>query len=599
MIFMRSLKTRPALREWFGSAFHVEALTPYLNLILRQDHIQGAAALTIASQSELVTVCSPLNERKRLGKYDFSTKDNIEAYLLVKAEEATAQDVRATPEAGAVTTDNDAVTTDDNIVITGTARVTTEGTQTLAEESMTTKEQTTASDTTYKKGEDAKAPISERMYANFLPEHDLVAGLFFAQEAESGRCDKSLQKPTKESAQIAELPAVKQAQETTMTDIKTNNEAKDGVLTDPASENEADSDIPTKYVPAEVQEDQQAKREALEAPSADTKEKDAEKTQPPEGEQKPGEAEETRLAQKAKEEEVMRQEGLRRDPPLFPNGWLKQSKYSFDEIQVFDYVESPEMRLLRRDAIISTMPEIIERDSGLRVVLVNFSFRAVELKEEEGRLVRAEEMRKDKERQNEEKRAEAAPGAAAVVDAETEGNAEGAHDFRCPCGVDVVNWVLGFFMLVFNRAIGLARFRNLGSGTDPTDALSIIAETGDDDDATLTVDLELRKATRTAKAIAAAEELSSIDDYEPAESEAWTTLPSQGVSDLEHTKGSNAGPDVEAVAAAASVDDPALDTRELTQEVLDNGLKPEKHDIAINRWGASIKRPGADKDAEG
>ncbi|KAG4257598.1 hypothetical protein FPRO03_13860 [Fusarium proliferatum] len=213
-----------------------------------------------------------------------------------------------------------------------------------------------------------------------------------------------------------------------------------------------------------------------------------------------------------------------------------------------------------------TMPEIIERDSGLRVVFVDPSFYAVKLKEE-------------KERQNEEN-AEAAPGAAAV-DAETEGNAEEAHDFRCPCVVDVVNWVLGFFMLVFNRVIGLTRFRNLGSGTEPTGALSIIAENGDDDDATSTVDLGLRKAIRTAKTIAAAEELLSTDDYEPAESEAWTTLPSQGVSDLEHTKGSNAGPDVEVVAAAASVGDPALDTRELTQEVLDNGLKPEKRGIAI------------------
>ncbi|KAK7575152.1 hypothetical protein V3481_017117 [Fusarium oxysporum f. sp. vasinfectum] len=166
LMFMRSLKTRPALREWFGSAFHAEALTPYFNLILRQDEIQGAAALASASQSELVTVCSPLNERKRLGKYAFSTKDNIEAYLrdteeqrkaerarstatvgVVTAEEATAQDVRATPEAGTVTTD------DDNIVITGMARATTEGSQTAAEESMTTTEQTTASDTTHKKGQ--------------------------------------------------------------------------------------------------------------------------------------------------------------------------------------------------------------------------------------------------------------------------------------------------------------------------------------------------------------------------------------------------------------------------------------------------------------
>ncbi|CZR49728.1 uncharacterized protein FPRO_14795 [Fusarium proliferatum ET1] len=228
------------------------------------------------------------------------------------------------------------------------------------------------------------------------------------------------------------------------------------------------------------------------------------------------------------------------------------------------------------------MPQIIERDSGFRVAFVDPSFHAVKLEEEGGRLARAEEMRKDEERQNEENRAEAAPGTAAVVDAETEGNAEEAHDFRCPCVVDVVNWVLGFFMLVFNRVIGLTRFRNLGSGTEPTGTLSIIAENGDDDDATSTVDLELRKATRTAKTIAAVEELLM-----------------QGVNDVEHTRDSNAGPDVEAVAAAASVDDPALSTVEFTQEVLDNGRKPEKHDIAIKLWRTSIKVPDADEDAEG
>ncbi|KAM0080056.1 hypothetical protein ACKRZS_007794, partial [Fusarium odoratissimum] len=179
-----------------------------------------------------------------------------------------------------------------------------------------------------------------------------------------------------------------------------------------------------------------------------TKDKYAEKTQL-EDEQKPGEAEEARLAQEAGEEEVRRQEGLRRDPPLFPNGWLKQSKYSFDEIQIlrlatqligdFFYLKTDERRPWFSLSGVSSvpklgpskmMPEIIERDSCFRVVFVVPSFHAVELKEEEESLARAEEMRKEKERQNEEKNAEAAPGAVAVVDAETEGNAEEAHDFR-------------------------------------------------------------------------------------------------------------------------------------------------------------------------
>ncbi|SCV61210.1 uncharacterized protein FFFS_15779 [Fusarium fujikuroi] len=524
-------------------------------------------------------------ERKRLGKQAERARSKATVGVAT-AEEATAQDARATLEADTVTTDKNAVTADDNIVITGIARVTTEWNQTLAKDSMLTTEQPTSSGTTHKKGEDTKAPGSERMYANFLLEHDLVAGLFFAKG-------------------IAELPAVKQALETTLTGVKTNNEAKDGVLTDSASENEAFSDIPTKSVPVEAQEDQQAKREASEAPSADIQIRESEdknaRQQDSDTQTKDEDAEKTQF-----EDE---QEELRRDPPLFPDGWLEQSRYSFDEIQIFDYVESIEMCNDRYFPIVhlatqlkdiffdldtdeagchyfsvpgissvpqlgptKTMQEIIERDSGPRVVFVDPSFHAVELKEEEERLARAEEMRKDKERQNEEN-AEAAPGAA-TVDAETEGNAEKAHDFRCPCVVDVVNWVLGMFMLVFNCVIGLARLRNLGSGTDPTGALSIIAENGNDDDADSTVDLKLRKATRTAKTMAAAEELLSTDDYEPAESEAWTILPVQGVNDLEHTKGSKAGPDGEAVAAAASVDDPALDTRELTQEMLDNGLKP-------------------------
>ncbi|KAG7403787.1 hypothetical protein Forpe1208_v016230 [Fusarium oxysporum f. sp. rapae] len=99
----RDLGTGPALREWFGSAFHAEAPTPYFNLILRQDEIQSAAALASASQSELVTVCSPLNERKRLGKYAFSTKDNIETYLRDTEEQRKAERARSTATVGVVT----------------------------------------------------------------------------------------------------------------------------------------------------------------------------------------------------------------------------------------------------------------------------------------------------------------------------------------------------------------------------------------------------------------------------------------------------------------------------------------------------------------
>ncbi|KAK2122221.1 hypothetical protein NOF04DRAFT_1418019 [Fusarium oxysporum II5] len=508
LMFMRSLKTRPALREWwFGSAFHAEALTPYFNLILRQDEIQGAAALASASQSELITI------------------------------------------------------------------------------------------------------------------------LLAAQREKEAR-----QKPTKDAVQTAEVPAVEQAQETTLTDAKTDSEARDGVLTNSASENEAEYDILTNSVAGEAQKEQQAKIEAVEAPSADvemkesenknarqqdsdtqTKEEDAEKTQL-EDEQKRGEAEEARLAQEAGEEEIRRQEGLRRDPPSSPTAGSSSrntasTRYRFSTMSrasrcvMIDEERRPWFSVPGVSSVpklepSKMMPDIIERDSGFRVVFVDPSFHAVELKEEEERLARTEEMRKEKERQNEEKSAEAAPGAAAVVDEKTEGNAEEAHGFRCPCGVDVVDRPLGLLRLLFNRVSGLARFGDLVSCTDPTGALSIIAENGDDDDATSAFDLELRKATRTAKTITAAEELSSTDDSEPAESKAWTTLPVQGVNDMQHTKGSDAGPDADADAAAASVDDQASATFELTQEVLDDVPKPEKRSIPIKRWRPSVKGPGAGEDED-
>ncbi|KAF5983281.1 hypothetical protein FCOIX_3297, partial [Fusarium coicis] len=316
LMFMRSLKTRPALREWFGSAFHAEALTPYLNLILRQDEIQGAAILANASKSELITIFSPVNERTRLGKYASSAKDNIDTYLRDTEEQRKAERARstATPGDGTVTTDEDSV-------IAVMATVNAEGSQTAAEESMATTEQITASDMTHKKGEDTKALGPKIRHANVLLEHRLVAGLPFAKEAEYGPCDKSLEKPAQDVEQTAEVEALKQAQETTPTDFNTDSEASDGVLTDSASENEAEYNILKRSVAVEVQEEQQAKREAVEAPSVDmemkesknknarqqdsdiqTKEEDAKKTRL-EDEQKPGETEEARLAREAGEEE--------------------------------------------------------------------------------------------------------------------------------------------------------------------------------------------------------------------------------------------------------------------------------------------------------
>ncbi|KAH6980502.1 hypothetical protein EDB80DRAFT_626217, partial [Ilyonectria destructans] len=123
LVFMRSLKTRPALLEWFGSAFHAKVLAPFLNMLLREDETRGGLALESASQSELVTVCSLLNERQKPDEYGFSTEDIVRKYHReqeeqrkaerakstatvgeVAAEEAAAEDAMATPEESTVTT---------------------------------------------------------------------------------------------------------------------------------------------------------------------------------------------------------------------------------------------------------------------------------------------------------------------------------------------------------------------------------------------------------------------------------------------------------------------------------------------------------------
>lgn len=60
------------------------------------------------------------------------------------------------------------------------------------EESTAKTEEIGASDA-QERGRDTKTPPDwEVMYADTLPEHSLLQGLFFAREAEPGPCDKSL-----------------------------------------------------------------------------------------------------------------------------------------------------------------------------------------------------------------------------------------------------------------------------------------------------------------------------------------------------------------------------------------------------------------------
>ena len=325
LTFMRSLKTRPELLEWFGSAFHPQLLASFLNMLLREDETRGGPASESACQSEVVTTCSLLKERRKPGKYGSCTEDNIRQYLraqdehqkaeLVKssptAKEVTVKNVTATPEKCTVVTDDESITSEQSIsttkaviLTTGNTAISPEGTQMTAErgtftleESAVMTEETTTSDSAHQRGRDTKTPARELLYTSPLPEHHLLRGLFFG-----------------------------------------------------------------------------------------------------------GEAAETR-----------RQEEQSRDPPLFPNGWFKNSKYNYDETQVHNYVQSVDMHHDRLKQILSLaaqlnsclfvsvtdsegrswisvpgpssipkpdpnkkLPEIVEHDGGIKVVYVHPSFNAAE-----------------------------------------------------------------------------------------------------------------------------------------------------------------------------------------------------------------------------
>ncbi|KAH8755304.1 hypothetical protein F5883DRAFT_383289, partial [Diaporthe sp. PMI_573] len=87
LVFMRSLKTRPDLVKWVGYAFHAEILAPFLSMLLREDETRGRCALERASQSELLKLCTPLNQKEKPGKYGLSTMDNIRKYYPAQEED--------------------------------------------------------------------------------------------------------------------------------------------------------------------------------------------------------------------------------------------------------------------------------------------------------------------------------------------------------------------------------------------------------------------------------------------------------------------------------------------------------------------------------
>ncbi|KUI64505.1 hypothetical protein VM1G_00671 [Cytospora mali] len=325
LVFMRSLKTRPNLLKWFGYAFHAEIIAYFLNMLLREDETRGGRALARRFESELPTLCSPLNQKEKPGKYGSSTIDDIKRYHFAQEEHQMAE----------------------------------------GSGSMATKEEATTSDATHKRDRDPKTPDAERMYTNPLPEDELLEGHFFAREADAP-CEDSLVGSTEDAVVCACPPAPKVT-------IAAMEQTQKESLTD-----ETESSAPR---------DKQKDREVEEE----------------------GEA------------EGQRQEGLLLDPPLFPAGWFKNSKYDFDERQVRqEYVQDaetynnrssqllclavqligtffifqtdengrywismPGIPSLKPDLDNMKMPEVVERDGGVRVVYVDPSFRIAEIEKEE------------------------------------------------------------------------------------------------------------------------------------------------------------------------------------------------------------------------
>ncbi|KLP05346.1 Uncharacterized protein LW94_1883 [Fusarium fujikuroi] len=422
LVFMRSLKTRPRLLKRFGSAFHAQLLARFLNMLLREDEARGALALESASQSELVTICSLLNEDKRLDKYGLSTEDSLRKYLREQEDQRKAELVKSEAEA------KDATTTPEG------SQTTAEEDKVPREESTAATEETTTSDAAHEKDLDTKTRDWELVYANTLPEHSLLAGFFFAREAEPEPRDKSLGRPAEDAVVVA-CPA---APDATPAAVQTAKE--------PAAQT-VDESVEASLVEVKREENE---NEDVQQQDSQAKEVEAEKTQE-EDEQKDREAQEA---------EVRRREGLHRDPPLFPNGWFKRLEYDYDEMQVRNYVQDAATcdarsnqllrlaaQLIGRFIVFETdeerrywvsvpgassvpkpdpnkkMPEIIERDGGVRVVYVHPLFHAAEIEREKRRAAREEKWQKEKKRKEDEAKA-TTDVATIAVNEKVEGDAE-------------------------------------------------------------------------------------------------------------------------------------------------------------------------------
>lgn len=94
---MRSLKMRPDLRKWLGGAFHGEMLAPLLNLYCAKT--RSEAGMPSRGSSESLKLCSPLNQKEKVGRYELNTSDHNKWYL--DAQESTVTtEVATTSDAG-------------------------------------------------------------------------------------------------------------------------------------------------------------------------------------------------------------------------------------------------------------------------------------------------------------------------------------------------------------------------------------------------------------------------------------------------------------------------------------------------------------------
>ncbi|KAH8744712.1 hypothetical protein F5883DRAFT_722122 [Diaporthe sp. PMI_573] len=287
----------------------------------------------------------------------------------------------------------------------------------MPEDVIVTTDEAATNDSAHERDWGNTRPDTERIYTNPLPEDELLRGHFFAREA-------NVACPPAFEVQAADGAAADQAQEESLTDSDTESEAQKGEQTESKNEDTREKDG-------------QAEERA-----AETAQQEAEQTE--------------KEAEKARKADLMRQEGLLRDPALFPANWFEDSKYDFDESQVrHHYVQDADTyhnrsrqllglaaqlinvffefhteenglywisalgRPYSKDCINMKMPDIVERDGGVKYVYVDPSSHIIEIENEWNKRAREEENR-----QTGEENPTVTTNAATAVDEKAEGITE-------------------------------------------------------------------------------------------------------------------------------------------------------------------------------